>query len=614
MTDNAGAMTEREREQALLYPEALRELHRGHPRAFIEGFLSVEDKVTGQVVPFLYTANQRVLDGLMFQGLSSYLDPLEWVILKDRQATVSSKLLAVLFSLAVNIPAVHAVHVFQDERTGDMLKKRLELYWRSLPGWFFNHDGMGLRIDSSRKDYMEVGFYAPSDAASPQAVSSVTIVSASAEEFGSGISPSRVVYDEYDLYRDLDLVGRIDAGLGQNAWRVKASTPRGLRYLHQDYWAIRDGAGGHAVALYCFMNPQNRLEEGHIRAPQAYRGRFEHLPEHRRIVESAEWGAHSVHKEDQWGFLRWWEWERQMIRQRLAAQGVYNEKRVLDEMEQDHLTNDQLCWMTLSTTPFDAEVLERCRKRAQAGARADGADLSGARRQIWRTPQPGMAYACPMDCAEGYKLGDELVAYVRDADGNYAACLSGHVDLAAFTKDAVRLCRLYNDALFAPEVDGGLGLAAISIARDMGYTNIWRVPPKETEDGDRMRARPFEERYGWRTQGQKQEMKQRGIMAVNAGDASVWDMALIRDMSMYDPDSQRHTSDRLMAFFIGEMITRRDGHRFGAQFWGQARSAGRPAARLAEDAERDLAGVRAMRERRGSPSPAGAGIWGVPSR
>ena len=46
-------LSEVERAQAVLYPEALRELHRGHPRAFIEGFLRVEDKITGQIVPFL---------------------------------------------------------------------------------------------------------------------------------------------------------------------------------------------------------------------------------------------------------------------------------------------------------------------------------------------------------------------------------------------------------------------------------------------------------------------------------------------------------------------------------------------------------------------------------
>ena len=601
-------LTELERVQAVLYPEALRELHRGHPRAFIEGFLRVEDKITGQIVPFLYTENQRVLDERLWARMGAYTEPLEAVVLKDRQATVSSLLLGVMFALAVNIPAVHTVHVFQDERTGDMLKKRLELYWRSLPGWFFNSDGEGLRIDSSRKDYLEIGFYRPVDAARPEAVSSVTIVSASAEEFGAGIAPSRVVYDEYDLYKDLDLVGRIDAGLGQNAWRIKASTPRGLRYLHQDYRAIKDGlAGGVAIALYCFMNPQNRLGEGHIRAPGAFRGGFELLPEHRRILESEEWRAHSVHRSDPLGFLRWWEWERQMVRQRLAAQGIYSEKRVLDEMEQDHLTNDRDCWMTLSTTPFDAEVIESFRKRAASGAKADGAEPSGARLQVWQPSMPGMAYACPMDCAEGYKFGDELVAYIRDADGNYAAALSGHVDLAAFTKDVVRLCRRYNDALFAPEVDGGLGLAAISIARDMGYANIWRVPPKDADDD---RVRPFEERFGWRTQGQKQEMKQRGIMAVNNGDATVWDMALVRDMSMYDPDSQRHTSDRLMAFFIGEMITRKDGHRFGRQFWSQARQSVR-ASLLAPD-EADAGEMeRVRRIRQGIPQPSGAGVWGV---
>jgi hypothetical protein len=281
-----------------------------------------------------------------------------------------------------------------------------------------------------------------------------------------------------------------------------------------------------------------------------------------------------VFKEEPYRFFRWWEWKAQGVRQQLEKDGIRDEKRVLGEMMAEHALDDRRCWKNFGKTPFDEGVLDDYLQWGKGkGVRQDRNITPGFRFKMYEPPVPGMAYACGMDCAEGSPLGDPIAAYLKDATGKYVASFYGKADLGLATKALVEVLWLYgtgeHEPLFAPEVDGGWGLYAVEVARLVGYRNIWRVPPKPGADMDKYAISP--DRYGWRTQGNKDDMLQRGVAHFNNRDNIIWDEGFLRDASNFDPLTQKHTSDRLMAYSITESITD-DNHKknFGRQFTAMA--------------------------------------------
>ena len=577
MTIRVQASQEEQRAGAEAFAEkflpAFEDMLCGQPAQMMESFLSIDDKTTAMVVDFALNNNQRYVHQEVFEQLEHWRDGFEAVIANDRQATMTSMFQGAGFSFVISFPNIHLVHVFQDKDTGEQLMNRLGLFWGRLNPWLLNHDGLIVKKVGDSKNELALEFW---EGGKLLGRSSYLIISAGSREFGAGIAPNFILYDEYDLYPDLSLVARIDAAKGPNCKTVKLSTPRGMKQLYTDYTAAKEGkSAAKAIALFCFQNDANRMRPGHPLSPPAYRHDFALLPEHEHILGSAEWHERSIFETpaDAKDFFRWWEWKRQEIRQRLAVDGIYDEERIRGEMEAEHMTNDRTCWRTLGKSPFSAEILDDYEKTSRLKpAKWEGPICPGVTMTVYESPQRNMVYACGMDCAEGAGLGDDAVAFIKDALGNYVATFrgSGTFDLMQMTKAMVYELWKYGkderEPLFAPERDGGWGGAVVTAARDMGYRNFWKTPPKPGEDYDKYSLKP--ERFGWRTQGNKEEMKQFGVARFNNRDNRIWDLRLQRAMTNFDPqDQKRHTPDDLMAYFITEAITNPDHPKgFGRQF------------------------------------------------
>lgn len=564
----------------LAYLPAMTDLLKGKPRRMKETFFVIDDKSLARVVPWRYNGNQAYVHEQVWEKLEHWRDGIDVVILKDRQATMTSSFQGDCLSFVVNFANIHAVHVFQDVDTGKQLMERLGLFWDRLPsrmkGEDGGHDGLIVKKIGDSKTELLLEFWSNGVMIG---TSSYLIISAGSREFGAGIAPNFIILDEYDLYQNLDLVARLDDGKAPNCKIVKMSTPRGMKQLHTDYFAAKEGrSGALAIALYCFQNAQNFMEEGHLLAPPKFRGDFELLPEHRRIRESPEWAERSAFHTDEEvkGFFRWWEWKRQGIRQRLAALGIFDEKRVLGEMEAEHCSSDRLCWHNLGVTPFDADVLDDYTEWGKKAVeklkrRVDSLNIPSVSLYMYEAPQPGMAYACGVDCAWGQGSGDDVVAFIKDAAGEYVCTLRGQgtFDLVAFTRALVTLLWEYGkgewEPLLAPEVDGKLGVLMIEVAKMMGYRNFWKIPQKPGEAYDKYSLNP--DKLGWRTQNNKEDMLQTLIAKFNNRHMRILDLGFLRDAGNYDPKTQKHTFDNLMAGGITEMITNADNiNGFGVQF------------------------------------------------
>ena len=555
---------------------AIHDLWAGKPGRMIQAFLVIDDKHSAMVVRFELNGNQLFIHQEVFEPLKHWTDGLEVVLLKDRQATATSFLQAVAFVFVLSLPNIFVVHVFQDKDTGEQLGKRLDLFWNNLHPMLLAHDGVSVVKKGDSKSELELEFW---ESGQHIGTSRYLIISAGAREFGAAIPPNFIIYDEYDLYPNLELVARINAAKGANCKTFKLSTPRGMKQLHEDYFAAKEGrSGAQALVLYCFQNGANRMEQGHRLAPPAYRDGFALLPEHLRVMESEEWVGRSIHKGDPKAFFRWWEWKRQEIRQVLAAQGISDEDRVLGEMEADHCTNDRDCWLNMGKSPFSREVLRDYGQRSRLPNTVKRTEpiAQNVTLTVFEEPQIGMAYACGMDCAEGGGLGDDAVAFVKSAAGQYVATVkgTGRFDLTQMSKALVYVLWRYGkdewEPLLAPEVDGGLGHAVVMVAREMGYRNIWKVPPKPGEDMDRYQIIKAE-KYGWKTQNNKEDMKQIGAARFNNRDALILDQEFLRHAANFDPETVKHTPDMLMAFFITECITFSSHTKnFGRQFASMA--------------------------------------------
>lgn len=563
-------------ERFLLAADAL--LH-GQPGPMIEAFLFIDAKDTLDIVPFVLNENQLLVHERLFGALTGWGEPFEAVIAKDRQATMSALFQAVGFVSVVNLQNVHVIHVFQDADTGKQLMKRLDLFWDKLDPLILKHDGLEIRKVGDTKGELALEHWENGELV---AKSSYLIVSAGAREFGSGIAPNFYIFDEYDLYPDLDLVKRLDAGKGTASKTVRMSTPRGQKQLYHDYFAAKEGrSGAQAIILLSFQNLSNGMRAGHPLSLPRFRDSFGLLPEHRAILDSPEWEERSAFKGREHEFFRWWEWKRDEIRRRLKAEGIHDEERVLGEMEAEHCSNDRDCWLVSGRSPFRREVLREYHALLAEREKVQGPlvykdVVPGVQLVVLAPPQLGMAYACGMDCAEGRGPGDDAIGLIKDARGNYVAAMlaRGNFDLAQMTKALVTLLWQYGEGpwepVFAPERDGGFGAFAADVAWEMGYRKIWCTPQKPTESNDRYALNAGEHR-GWRTQGNKQEMMLRGVANFNNRDTLILIKEFLTAAGAYDPATERHTADVLMAYFITESITDMDHPKgYGLQFASMA--------------------------------------------
>lgn len=566
-------LTAREMEQAAAYPECLAELRLGHPRRFVEEFCYILDGDTRQIVPMRYTETQEILDEQEFQPLKSWLDPVRLNVLKARQVRMSSISFAVTYAVAVNIPNVEAIYVFQDDRTGKDASERLDTFERRMPAWFFYTKDVGVSrgvgegaervtIEEKADDKRRYGFWRLKGGVwALEGTSGITIVSAGSKRFGAGPKYNIAIYDEYDEYPDLRIVKEVNAALAaDSAWVLKVTNPRGMRYMYSDYTEVKEGRGiGHNIVFYCFMNRSNRIPAGSAAAAPRVVGDFQYSQEHLAIQQSPEWREHSLFREEQdtKDFFRWYETKMQDTRQQLLAEkGIRDEKRVRAEFFSQFMVDDRTCWATYGVTPFDPDVITESHNRSHAVRPREKDVAPGLTYRQWTSPQSGMVYCCSMDSSLGRTEGaDAISASIWDASGQQVASFYGRADLLVATREIVKVLKEYGtvmEPLLVPEVDGKFGLLVVQEAKRNGYSNVWYQPPKPGELPDIHSLKQRE--YGWRTQGNKEDMIQRGVAHFNNKDCMVWDMDLLRDMSTFDPTTQTHVSDRLMDFFVGQSV------------------------------------------------------------
>lgn len=186
---------------------------------------------------------------------------------------------------------------------------------------------------------------------------------------------------------------------------------------------------------------------------------------------------------------------------------------------------------------------------------------------VWKFPESGRAYILGADVGSGiggpnseehsYSSADVLDA----ATGEQVAHMNEATEPAVFAQGLELLGHFYNDALIAPEVTGGHGLAVNNALRDLAYPHLYRRKQFDTA------TQQWTELLGWNTTKRSKELIvselradfRTGGCVVNSVDTLGEMLSFIRkeDGSLGGVGDAR--DDRCMSLAIANHVRRESG-------------------------------------------------------
>lgn len=217
------------------------------------------------------------------------------------------------------------------------------------------------------------------------------------------------------------------------------------------------------------------------------------------------------------------EWQRAWYFKKSEEQG--------DEMKQEYPSYPEEAFLASGRTVFNSQKIARDIRRASytKGTRGNVAgssfiEDSRGEMVIWEMPKDGHAYAIGADVAEGIEGGDYSVACVLNKNLEQVAVFHGHLDPDAFGTLLVRIAKLYNSALLAPEVNQH-GHATLAAIKNAGYYSVYKREVKEEL------GRDITEKVGWHTNTKTKMLMLDGLIAAYREDSvRVNDAETLREM------------------------------------------------------------------------------------
>ena len=510
---------------------------RGNPMPFMERFLWVKDE-RGVAVPFVARPNQVYFHGRTFGRLKGYHEPLTVYCLKDRKAAWTTYIKLAEAAFLFTVPGFAALSVADSDDTFRATNAMLDLAYARLPAEM--QEQLPQKLWNSEEKVI----------AWPNGVtSSISMSSSRSKNFARGTTPKMGDFDEMAAYAEGfegELFTAVENAFPSNRWWFEASTPRGTgNKFYSDFKAIQDGEWD-AVYLFrrWFDNPENALGEGHLLARPQDRG---------DIVVGKAGGL--VGERDEEGLVvlfpkgavvadllrRRRKWIADSVR-------TYRGDAALGyaAFRQEHAENEADCWTNLGNPQFDPLILSYLANQVRPPIE-DSVVPGGLVKRIWERRMPGHFYTAGMDFATGRveKGGDATTMQMFDATTmTVVAELYGkHTTVYNALGAAIQMCREYNNALFAPEVNT-VGTTATDDARQKHeYLHLYY-------DRSEVRVGKAPE-YGWKATPNTILKLWANLQGhLSEGVLKIPNAALLGEISGYDPNRDTHWPDRMRAFGI----------------------------------------------------------------
>lgn len=526
----------------------------GDPRPFSERYLWVYDR-RGDAAPLRYTENQEYYWRETFGKITSYHDPMDWYLLKDRKAEYSTWILAVAFTGICCRPGFVCRSVSCDAAAHAETNRTLDLMWKRLPPYFTFRQG---KWDSETKEIAHLD----------GRTSAVFLGLASSVNVGTGGTPKLVNKDEAGKYlptfssdSEASLMNSVPL---ESAWRSEAGTARGRDTLfaahHRDIKAGRSAT--RYLTRFWWDNSKNALPRSYpflrpIDAAQwAEKGVLTPGEAGGQIGEAAELALCA-----RWGEGDWSErlaWRRFQIQEGAKAEHG-DPTRGYQVFQREHLEDDVSCWQDLAALQFESAVMARALSEVREPIETRGLG-NGLTLRVWERVRPGGRYAAGHDFAGPghghdhsaleiveYSLGKSLVAELYGA-GNEGMTAA----VTAAIRDVLPLYTLPGHPLpiYGPEIQG-VGQEAVLLAGGrLGYQNVWR---RGLRPGDKIDSKAYQTRIsGWSNDASTHDaMLTRLQEQFNSGSWRIPSRDLLDEMASYDPKAVRpHYGDRMTGFMI----------------------------------------------------------------
>lgn len=448
----------------------------GNPVPWMEAFLRVKSK-DNQFVPFRL--------GRVTRTIADNLWP-RMVVLKPRQAWVTTFFQAMAYAFACCIPGFTAGVVLHEETAAERTFQRIRMFYEGMD------EALRPELSHDRTDLMEF----------KHSKSVIYIGTSRGFDFGRSSTLNMLVLSEFAHYQEHDAAGAVDAALHAvptNSWAIVESTPKGIgNRFHKLYTMVK---GGHPVwrAVFApwFYHEEYVLGPDHPYVPDTERGAFAPTPQELDLML-----RHGL-THDQ---LRW---RRYKIRE-LEATGQ------AEEFGQNYPEDDVSCWLSSQEAAFPQDILQRMYLECRPPVSQEGPVAR------WKMPDPGTRYIMFCDCSEGLPGGDEQYAVVLSAvTGEQVARVRGNMLQDEFARYCDQVGREYYNALIAPERNNA-GLFIDVLKNRLHYPNIYRHG--ETEEA----------REGFPTTvTTKPKMVAAMVSALRSGEFRSYDEVVVRQLMEY---------------------------------------------------------------------------------
>ena len=538
----------------------------GNPRPYIETFFKLVDD-RGRLVPMLFSSepNQEAY----YVALQPYLRDGEDVLcFKDRKARWTAFRAALRSAKFFVKPGTHVLWIANAEDTFNVAHQFVDTFYKNMPA-YARPEIKGNEWGIERK---VLRFPLPDGG---EIINTFTLRTANNPNVGSGETPTDLEFDEYGKFPktfSMEAQASIRAALPKNASFGRGGTvgpdgPTGAMYEE-----IQSIKRQERQTIYLFRkwsdNPANALPERHKdRRPAdlldaqiqlGINGGLDCAKEPVLLAQFPQDGIPWQHR-----IAQRRAWLRDAL---LAAGGPGNEDAARILFAREHCEDDETPWLLAGRMQFDQSLLEMqiaiANDPANQSLPIPGLDptINGLKLDIRRRYDPTRIYIGAMDLGGGgggrsddtsLQLFDATAKlFIGELHGNKTEPYSA-VAAAVLVMNAFGQGPLIVESNRFPGIGNYLHDAPTASKPALNYRNAWKAPQRDGESLQAYWERPYGMHVGSHHHGPQEPSEQELLgqfkSQFNAGAWKVVNPHLLKTMREWNPDTQKHTPDRIAA-------------------------------------------------------------------
>lgn len=206
--------------------------------------------------------------------------------------------------------------------------------------------------------------------------------------------------------------------------------------------------------------------------------------------------------------------------------------------QQEYPETWEQAFVVRGLTFFDLEVLDDISKHVEQPIRKTD-NLT-----IWEEPKKGEEYTAGADCSEGTVTGDlSVCAILNKKTGRQAAVLRGRWRPEVFARKCISLCKKYNNAIFACEINNHGHSVMNTVVNTIMYKHIYYHT--KTLDKNKFGRGVKEKKPGWLTNASTRPILLDELNdAVEEGFMQVNDSIFIAECKTFVDDGGKYQADK----------------------------------------------------------------------